>query len=144
MTAMTNIAAASMASTPSSRDTVGVTALNKPARKISVVYVNGLARLAAWIAEGAKEDRAEEQRPRDEERALPGRGEACAQHGKREAKHEEGAGDPDDQRREDDAQDVLSAGEGPHQELLEHSVLPVEPELRPRVRAPVDDGQRHS
>src|SRR2546429_10005054 len=53
MTAMTNIAAASMASTPSSKDTVGVTALNNPARKMSVVYVNGLARLAAWIAEGA-------------------------------------------------------------------------------------------
>src|SRR5437870_13671445 len=53
MTAMTNIAAASMASTPSSRDTVGVTALNKPARKMSVVYVNGFARLAAGIAEGA-------------------------------------------------------------------------------------------
>src|SRR2546427_752394 len=53
MTAMTNIAAASMASTPSSKDTVGVTALNKPARKMSVVYVNGLARLATWIAEGA-------------------------------------------------------------------------------------------
>ena len=52
-TAMTNIAAASMASTPSSRDTVGVTASNKPARKMSVVYVNGLARLATWIAEGA-------------------------------------------------------------------------------------------
>src|SRR5207245_10493752 len=50
---MTNIAAASMASTPSSRETVGVTALNKPARKMSVVYVNGLARLATWIAEGA-------------------------------------------------------------------------------------------
>src|SRR6266705_982617 len=53
MTAMTNIATASMARTPSSSDTVGVTALNKPARKMSVVYVNGLARLAAWIAEGA-------------------------------------------------------------------------------------------
>ena len=94
--------------------------------------------------EGAKEDRAEEQRPRDEERALPGRGEACAQDGEREAKHEQGPGDPDDQRREDDAQDVLSAGEGPHQELLEHSVLPVKPELRSRVGASVDDGQRHS
>src|SRR5213593_2580370 len=53
MTAMTNIAAASMASTPSSRDTVGVTASNKPARKMTVVYVSGLARLATWIAEGA-------------------------------------------------------------------------------------------
>src|SRR3989475_11896062 len=53
MTAMTNIAGASMASTPSSRDTVGVTAVNKLARKISGVYVNGLARLAAWIAAGA-------------------------------------------------------------------------------------------
>src|SRR6266571_6869118 len=53
MTAMTNMAAASMASTPSSRDTVGVTALNRPARKMSVVYVNGLARLATWIGEGA-------------------------------------------------------------------------------------------
>src|SRR5437899_10619040 len=52
-TAMTNIATASMARTPSSSDTVGVTALNKPARKMSVVYVNGLARLAACIAEGA-------------------------------------------------------------------------------------------
>src|SRR2546425_4026266 len=52
-TAMTNIATASMASTPSSRDTVGVTALNNPARKMSVVYVSGLARLAAWMAEGA-------------------------------------------------------------------------------------------
>src|SRR6266705_212268 len=93
--------------------------------------------------ERAKEHRPEEQRPRDEERAFPGRGEARAQHGKREAKHQQGARDPDDERREDDAQDVLSAGEGPHQELLEHSVLPVEPELRPRVRAPVDDGQRH-
>src|SRR5947209_12416280 len=50
---MTNIATASMARTPSSSDTVGVTALNKPARKMSVVYVNGLARLAACIAEGA-------------------------------------------------------------------------------------------
>src|SRR5438445_11628923 len=50
---MTNIATASMARTPSSSDTVGVTALNKPARKMSVVYVNGLARLGAWIAEGA-------------------------------------------------------------------------------------------
>src|SRR2546430_1928906 len=53
MTAMTNIATASMARTPSSSDTVDVTALNKPARKMSVVYVNGLARLAACIAEGA-------------------------------------------------------------------------------------------
>src|SRR6266571_1444575 len=53
MTAMTNIATASMARTPSSSGTVGVTALNKPARKMSVVYVNGLARLAACIAEGA-------------------------------------------------------------------------------------------
>src|SRR5438093_11300814 len=52
-TAMTNIAAASMARTPSSSDTVDVTALNRPARKMSVVYVNGLARLAACIAEGA-------------------------------------------------------------------------------------------
>src|SRR5207247_6820700 len=52
-TAMTNIATASMARTPSSSDTVFVTALNKPARKMSVVYVNGLARLAACIAEGA-------------------------------------------------------------------------------------------
>src|SRR5207249_1529930 len=52
-TAMTNIATASMARTPSSSDTVGVTALNKPARKMSVVYVNGLARLAACIAEGS-------------------------------------------------------------------------------------------
>src|SRR6058998_479237 len=54
MTAMTNITAASMARIPSSKDTVGVTALNKPARKMSVVYVNGLARLATWIAEGAE------------------------------------------------------------------------------------------
>src|SRR3989454_12427504 len=54
MTAMTNIAAASMASTPSSKDTVGVTALNNPARKMSVVYVNGLARRAAPIAAGAE------------------------------------------------------------------------------------------
>src|SRR2546426_7270143 len=53
MRAMTNIAAASMASTPSSKDTVGVTALNKPARKRSVVYVNGLPGLGTWIAEGA-------------------------------------------------------------------------------------------
>src|SRR5438128_2037072 len=60
------------------------------------------------------------------------------------SKQEQGPGDPDDQRREDDAQDVLSAGEGPHQELLEHSVLPVKPELRSRVGASVDDGQRHS
>src|SRR2546426_3803938 len=52
-TAMTNIATASMARTPSSSDTVDVPALNKPARKMSVVYVNGLARLAACIAEGA-------------------------------------------------------------------------------------------
>src|SRR5206468_12056198 len=52
-TAMTNIATASMARTPSSSDTVDVTALNRPARKMSVVYVNGLARLAACIAEGA-------------------------------------------------------------------------------------------
>src|SRR5947208_6396852 len=50
---MTNIAAASMARTPSSSDTVDVTALSRPARKMSVVYVNGLARLAACIAEGA-------------------------------------------------------------------------------------------
>src|SRR5207244_11617423 len=50
---MTNIATASMARTTSSRDTVDVTALNRPARKMSVVYVNGLARLAACIAEGA-------------------------------------------------------------------------------------------
>src|SRR5439155_6386864 len=54
MTAMTNIAAASMARIPSSKDTVGVTALNNPARKMSVVYVRGLARLATWIAEGAE------------------------------------------------------------------------------------------
>src|SRR5207244_12992336 len=52
-TAMTNIATASMARTPSSSDTVGVTALNKPARKMSVVYVNEFARLAARLAEGA-------------------------------------------------------------------------------------------
>src|SRR5205809_7743226 len=52
-TAMTNIATASMARTPSSSDTVDVTALNSPARKMSVVYVNGLARLADCIAEGA-------------------------------------------------------------------------------------------
>src|SRR5437016_12314539 len=50
---MTNIATASMARTPSSSDTVDVTALNKPARKMSVVDGNGLARLAACIAEGA-------------------------------------------------------------------------------------------
>src|SRR5438034_5503762 len=53
-TAMTNITAASMARIPSSKDTVGVTALNNPARKMSVVYVRGLARLATWIAEGAE------------------------------------------------------------------------------------------
>ena len=52
-TAMTNITAASMARINNSSDTVGVTALNRPARKMSVVYVNGLARLATWIGEGA-------------------------------------------------------------------------------------------
>src|SRR2546427_10195780 len=54
MTAMMNIAAASTASNPSSRESVGVTGLNNPARKMSVVYVRGLARLATWIAEGAE------------------------------------------------------------------------------------------
>src|SRR5439155_22839151 len=52
-TAMTNIATASMARTPSFSDTVDVTALNRPARKMPAVYRNGLARLAARIAEGA-------------------------------------------------------------------------------------------
>src|SRR2546425_12350895 len=49
-TAITNITAASMARIPSSKDTVCVTALNNPTRKQSVVYVNGLARLAHRIA----------------------------------------------------------------------------------------------
>src|SRR3989449_11720641 len=43
-----------MASTPSSRDTVGVTALNNPAREMAVVDVRRLARLATWIGEGAE------------------------------------------------------------------------------------------
>src|SRR2546427_816013 len=92
MTAMTNIAAASMASTPSSKDG----------------------------------------------------GDARPKGGERKAKHEQGAGAPDDKRREDDARDVLSACEGPHKELLELSFLPVNPGLPPRVRPPVEDGQRHS
>src|SRR3989442_6014930 len=53
MRAIHNSAECALPSAPCSRQAVGVRALNKPARKISVVYVNGLARLAAWIAEGA-------------------------------------------------------------------------------------------
>ncbi len=51
---MTNMTAASMARTPSYRDTAAVTALNRPARKGSIVYVNGLARLTTRIAKGAE------------------------------------------------------------------------------------------
>src|SRR5437667_11233755 len=50
-TAMTNIATASMARTPSSSDTGDVTALNRQARKMSDVYVSELARLAGRIAD---------------------------------------------------------------------------------------------
>jgi len=54
ITAIANITTASNARIPSSNETVGVIALNKPARKMSVVYVSGFAKLATWIAEGAE------------------------------------------------------------------------------------------
>src|SRR2546429_3069066 len=39
--------------------------------------------------------------------------------------------------------DVCSSDLGAHEDLFEHSVLPVEPELGPRICASVDDRQRH-
>src|SRR5438105_2657240 len=54
MTAIANITTASSARIPSSNETVGVIASNRPARKMSVVYVSGFAKLATWIAEGAE------------------------------------------------------------------------------------------
>jgi hypothetical protein len=41
MTAIANITTASSARIPSSNETVGVIASNRPARKMSVVYVSG-------------------------------------------------------------------------------------------------------
>src|SRR6266480_4250415 len=54
MTAIANMTTASSARIPSSNETVGVIASNRPARKMSVVYVSGFAKLATWIADGAE------------------------------------------------------------------------------------------
>src|SRR5438128_11628214 len=51
-TAMTNIATASTARTARATDTAGGTALNKPARKMTVAYANGVATLAGCMPEG--------------------------------------------------------------------------------------------
>src|SRR6266567_7956791 len=54
ITAIANITTASSARIPSSNETVGVIASNRPARKMSVVYVSAFAKLATWMAEGAE------------------------------------------------------------------------------------------
>src|SRR3989441_9907314 len=63
------------------------------------------------------------------------------EQGEGEEEEEERPADPNYQGCEDDAQDILGPREWPHENLLEHPVLSVEPELGPRVCAGVDNRQ---
>src|SRR2546425_11129734 len=63
------------------------------------------------------------------------------EHGEGQEEDEERPANPDYQSCEDDAQDILGPSERPHENLLEHPVLSVEPELSPSVCACVDHRQ---
>src|SRR5205807_6865764 len=93
--------------------------------------------------ERAEEHGSKEKSRGDSQDTRKGRIEARAEYREREEENEQRTSHANDERRKDDAEDVLGPCEGAHEDLFEHSVLPVEPELSPCVCASVDDRQRH-